>query len=79
MAGKIPRDFIDDLLSRTDVVEVVDSRVKLKKQVKTTKRAALFITKSRHLSLLVKTNSFTTVSAVALTVTQSRLLWNSTA
>ena len=31
MAGKIPRDFIDDLLSRTDVVEVVDSRVKLKK------------------------------------------------
>jgi DNA primase len=31
MAGKIPRDFIDDLLARTDVVEVVDSRVKLKK------------------------------------------------
>ena len=31
MAGKIPRDFIDDLLSRTDVVEIVDSRVKLKK------------------------------------------------
>ena len=31
MAGKIPRDFIDDLLSRTDVVDVVDSRVKLKK------------------------------------------------
>ncbi len=31
MAGKIPRDFIDDLLSRTDVVDIVDSRVKLKK------------------------------------------------
>lgn len=31
MAGKIPRDFIDDLLARTDVVDVVDSRVKLKK------------------------------------------------
>ncbi|MCW8109396.1 DNA primase [Alteromonas ponticola] len=31
MAGKIPRDFIDDLLSRTDVVDIVDSRVQLKK------------------------------------------------
>ncbi len=31
MAGKIPRDFIDDPLSRTDVVDIVDSRVKLKK------------------------------------------------
>lgn len=31
MAGRIPRDFIDDLLNRTDVVEIVDSRVKLKK------------------------------------------------
>lgn len=31
MAGRIPRDFIDDLLSRTDIVELIDSRVKLKK------------------------------------------------
>ncbi|MBU3021020.1 DNA primase [Aestuariibacter sp. A3R04] len=31
MSGRIPRDFIDDLLARTDVVDVVDSRVKLKK------------------------------------------------
>ncbi|MEW9798362.1 DNA primase [Alteromonas sp. CYL-A6] len=31
MAGKIPRDFIDDLLARTDVVDIVDARVKLKK------------------------------------------------
>ena len=31
MAGKIPRDFIDDLLARTDIVDIVDSRVKLKK------------------------------------------------
>ena len=31
MAGKIPRDFIDDVLSRTDVVDIVDTRVKLKK------------------------------------------------
>lgn len=31
MSGRIPRDFIDDLLARTDVVDIVDSRVKLKK------------------------------------------------
>lgn len=31
MAGRIPRDFIDDLIARTDIVELVDSRVKLKK------------------------------------------------
>lgn len=31
MAGLIPQDFIDDLLQRVDVVDVVDARVPLKK------------------------------------------------
>ena len=31
MAGRIPQSFIDTLLDRTDVVEVVDKRIKLKK------------------------------------------------
>ena len=31
MAGRIPQSFIDELLSRVDVIDVVDSRVKLKK------------------------------------------------
>lgn len=31
MAGRIPQSFIDELLARIDVVDVVDSRVKLKK------------------------------------------------
>ncbi len=31
MAGLIPRQFIDDLLARTDIVELVESRVPLKK------------------------------------------------
>lgn len=31
MAGKIPQHFIDDLLSRTDIVDVVGQRVKLKR------------------------------------------------
>jgi len=31
MAGRIPQAFLDDLLDRVDIVEVVDRRVKLKK------------------------------------------------
>ncbi len=31
MAGLIPQHFIDDLLSRVDIVEVIDKRVKLRK------------------------------------------------
>ncbi|MEI8297286.1 MAG: DNA primase [Pseudomonadota bacterium] len=31
MAGRIPRAFIDDLLARTDIIEVIGSRVPLKK------------------------------------------------
>ncbi len=31
MAGRIPQQFIDDLISRIDIVDVVDSRVPLKK------------------------------------------------
>ncbi|MFZ7230207.1 DNA primase [Avibacterium avium] len=31
MAGHIPRSFIDDVLARTDIVELINSRVKLKK------------------------------------------------
>lgn len=31
MKGTIPRSFIDDLIARTDIIEVINSRVKLKK------------------------------------------------
>lgn len=31
MAGRIPQSFIDDLMNRVDIVEVIDSRVSLKK------------------------------------------------
>lgn len=34
MAGRIPRTFINDLLDRTDIVDLIDARVKLKKQGK---------------------------------------------
>ena len=32
MAGRIQRNFIDDLLARTDIVDVIDARVPLKKK-----------------------------------------------
>ena len=32
MAGRIPRQFIDDLISRTDIVDLIDSQIKLKKK-----------------------------------------------
>lgn len=31
MSGRIPQTFIDDLLARTDIVDLIDQRVKLKK------------------------------------------------
>ena len=31
MAGRIPQTFVDDILTRTDVVDIIDSRVPLKK------------------------------------------------
>ena len=34
MPGRIPQSFLDDLLDRVDIVDVVDRRVKLKKSGK---------------------------------------------
>ncbi len=34
MAGHIPRSFIDELLARLDIVDIIDARVKLKKKGK---------------------------------------------
>ena len=34
MAGRIPKNFIDDLVARTDIIDIIDSRLKLKKQGK---------------------------------------------
>ncbi|MDH5766791.1 MAG: CHC2 zinc finger domain-containing protein, partial [Gammaproteobacteria bacterium] len=34
MAGRIPQHFIDELLNQVDIVDVIDSRVALKKRGK---------------------------------------------
>ena len=42
MAGLIPQSFIDDLLDRVDIVDVVNSRVQLKKAGKNYKACCPF-------------------------------------
>ena len=42
MAGLIPQSFIDDLLDRTDIVEIVGSRVEIKKAGKNHKACCPF-------------------------------------
>jgi len=42
MAGKIPREFIDELMSRVDIVDVIDERVPLKKAGKEYKACCPF-------------------------------------
>jgi len=42
MAGRIPQSFIDDLMNRVDVVEVIDTRVPLKKAGKEYKACCPF-------------------------------------
>jgi DNA primase len=42
MAGKIPQDFINELLTRIDIVEVIDAYVPLKKAGKNHKACCPF-------------------------------------
>ena len=42
MAGKIPQDFIDELLTRTDIIDVIDAYVPLKKTGKNHKACCPF-------------------------------------
>ena len=51
MAGRIPQSFIDEILNRTDIVEVIDTRVPLKKAGREYKACCPFHTE--------KTPSFT--------------------
>ena len=42
MAGKIPQDFIDELLTRTDIIDIIDAYVPLKKAGKNHKACCPF-------------------------------------
>ena len=54
----IPQHFIDELLDRVDIVEVIDKRINLKKTGKIFQLVAHFMMK-KHLPLvLIQINSF---------------------
>ena len=73
MAGLIPQSFIDNLLSRTDIVDVVDQRVPLKKTGNTTLLVVPSI-RRKHLPLaLTKNGNFIIVSAAVQEATRSDL------
>ena len=48
MKGSIPRQFIDDLLTKSNIVDVINARVKLKKADEIIKLVVRFITKKHH-------------------------------
>jgi DNA primase len=51
MSGRIPREFIDELLVRVDIVDLIDSHVPLKKRVQIMLPAALFTLKKHPVFL----------------------------
>ncbi|MDA7746287.1 DNA primase [Psychromonas sp.] len=56
MAGRIPRNFIDDLISRTDIVDIIDSRVKLRKKGKDYRACCPFHNGSNNSSFSVSSD-----------------------
>lgn len=76
MAGRIPKNFIDELLARADVAEVVGRRITLKKQAENTRLVVLFITKKRRLFKLTSKKVFIIVLVVVRMVMRYVSLWN---
>ncbi|BDZ73711.1 hypothetical protein GCM10025856_14300 [Methylophaga marina] len=64
MAGQIPPQFIDELLARVDIVDIIDARVALKKQARICMPAVLFIMKKLLRLQLVRKSSFIIALAV---------------
>ncbi len=65
MAGLIPQNFIDELLNRVDIVEVIDRRVTLKKAGKIIRPAVRSTRKRPPLSAFSLRSSFFIVSDAA--------------
>lgn len=56
MAGRIPKNFIDDLIARTDIVDLIDSRVKLRKKGKDYRACCPFHNGSNNSSFSVSSD-----------------------
>jgi len=61
--GSIPRSFIEDLLSRSDLVKSLISVFRLKKQAAVIRLAVLFMMKKLLLLMSMHKSSFTTALA----------------
>lgn len=72
----IPSEFIDELLNKIDVVDVIEEFVPLKKAVPTTWPAALFTKKNLLPFLSAPANSFIIALAAAYMVQPLALSWN---
>ncbi len=75
MAGFIPQSFIDDLLSRADIVDVVGACVTLRKPAKITADFVPFTKKKRLHFPLSQVSSFIIALVVAKVVTPLVLSW----
>ncbi len=71
MAGRIPQAFIAELLARTDIVDLIDQRVHLKKAGKNYQACCPFHQEKTPPLPLVQINSFTIASAVEPMATPS--------
>jgi len=57
MAGRIPKYFIDDLIARTDIVDVIENRIKLKKNGKSYRASCPFHNGNNKSSFSVNSES----------------------
>ncbi len=71
----IPQHTIDQILDRTDIVDLIGQRVKLKKPDVHIPAVALFIKKKRPHSMSTVISSIITALVVRLTEMQSVFLW----
>ena len=71
MSGRIPDHFIDDLLSRVDIVEVIDRHVKLRRAGRNYQACCPFHQEKAPPSPSARRSSSITVSAAVRAATPS--------
>ncbi len=77
MSGLIPQRFVEDLLDRIDLAELIGSRITLKKKPEpTTRPAARFTTRRRHHLTFDRTKASITALAVEPMAMPSALFAN---
>lgn len=79
MAGRIPQSFIDDLLARVNVLDIVEARVKLKRTGKNYSGLCPFHKEKSPSFTVNNENSSIIVLAAVPVVTPSVFLWSMTA